>query len=378
MDMFRAAAEGKCGADGTSNNDNNEGKAVEKKPTKAERKARDRRKKALGTIQELVSRININDDNILTELYQPFAKLLEERGEMRELWGKREKDHVFHEMPPDCRPMDAPFRFEEQYAVHDPSGVGSDLFGKSPLPGSPVKLKEMARQLVQCGRAYQQSNFALIPPPWMTNKPKSSRPIETESLDRHTKPMNWSGWGASENIFGLELQHPWAGAVVDGKKLIETRSYTLPPSLIGKKIMIVESTSGEAGISTLGNCVSLSGHEGARIKVIGWCIFSSVKTYTTGKDFRAEEKLHLVTPDSGYGWKDGVTQKVYSWIIGNYHRYNESSSDVDLNFSGVRRFRSLFQLERKLVMNPSEERNTKRTNVEKKNKKSGKKKRKRY
>eukprot|EP00536_Pseudo-nitzschia_multiseries_P009455 jgi/Psemu1/325650/estExt_fgenesh1_pg.C_2640001 len=388
MDLLRAAAEGKCGIENasmdTKSGDSKSGESdAEQKPTKADRKARDRRKKALGMIQDIVSRTNIHEDDTLAELYQPFAKLLEERAEMRELWEKREKDHVFREMPPDCRPMRVPFRFEEEHWVGNSSSTQNDeVVGKSPLPESPMKLKEMARDLLQCGKAYREGSAGLLPKPWRVEKSKTTPPNENESSNMHAKPMDWTGWGENDKVYGLELQKPWAGAVVDGKKLIETRSYTLPPSLIGRKIMIIESASGQAGVSGLGNHLSLSNQEGDGTKVIGWCIFSSVKKYTTGNEFRKEENLHLVTPDSGYGWKDGkMKQNIYGWVVTKYHRYKESSSssDADTNFSGIRRFRSLFQL----VQNVSETNSSSKKNENKshhagKNKRNGKRKRKRY
>jgi hypothetical protein len=159
--------------------------------------------------------------------------------------------------------------------------------------------------------------------------------------------------------------------------------------------MIIESSSGKAGVSNLCNHVDFSssskkGTEGGNNKVIGWCTFSSVKTYTTKQEFEAEENLHLVTPDSGYGWKDdGSTKKVYGWIVGERCRFDESSiTDEKINVydSGVRRFRSLFQLHKKKSIDTSCAKTINRKNVnkrklERKNKKNSngkKKKRGRY
>lgn len=388
MDLLRAAAEEKCGFDTIVNEESSGSKSIDRKPTKAERKARDRRKKSLEKIVELVSRVSSNDEYstihkdvtgeiAYTELYQPFAELLEERAEMRELWAKREKDHVFHDMTPDCRPMEAPFKYEQ--ATNESNDPGRGCFGVSPLPKSPAKLNEMSRQLLQCGQAFREGDISLLPPLWKTNTPKSDSPIQEESEEsNHTKPMDWSGWSSLNQVFGLELQNPWAGAVVDGKKYIETRSYTLPHSLIGKKIMIIQSSSGQAGISSLGNSINISDAETAGgNKIIGWCIFSSVKIYTMEKDFRAEQNLHLVRPDSGYGWKNGVTKKIYGWIVEEQCRYDKLSSSASVYGTGVRRFRSLFQLCRETMTH--EKKKTKRNSVDRKNKENGKKKkRKRY
>ena len=376
MDLLRAAAEERCSFNTV---------CAEEKSSKAERKARDRRKKALRTIQELISRIQTNNSADATgeiahiEFYQPFAELLEKRAEMRELWGRREKDHVFREIPPNCRPMQVPFLFEQHSDANNNNGSKSKSVGTSPLPEFPAKLRELSRELVQCGRAYREVDVALLPPPWTTDltKPDPSSKEENRSPeDDHSKPMDWSSWGSVDEVFGLELQDPWAGAVVDGEKSIETRAYALPPSLIGKRIMIIQTSSGQAGVSGLGNDAELSRLEdpGGNSRIIGCCIFSSVKTYTTKRDFRAEENLHLVTPESGYGWKDGVTKSVCGWVVEKYHRYNESCAATDFD-SAVRRFRSLFQLRK----TNAGAKNTKKRIVDKKNNTNGKKKkRKRY
>jgi len=339
--LLRSAAEGKCGM----------GMNIEKtvhKPTKAERKARDRRKKSLLTIQELVSRVNSCRDETsegggemaLAELYQPMAVHLLERAEMRIKWEKREKDHVFHELPLDCRPMEIPLRFE---CIDDVNNIGSECIGTTRLKKN---LNETAEQLLQLGRAYQNSDVNQLPQ-WKENE-SEQHPLAKGDSSTHNHAMDWPGWNTSDRVFGIELQHPWAGAVIDGKKQIETRSYNLPPSLIGKKIMIIESSSGKAGISSLSNYVNLDGTNGN--KVIGWCTFSSVKTYTAKEKFQAEDNLHLVTSDSGYGWRDGLTKYIYGWIVGKRYRFDGSfDGGKNMYDSGVRRFRSLFELNKKSI-----------------------------
>lgn len=116
----------------------------------------------------------------------------------------------------------------------------------------------------------------------------------------------------------------------------------MPPALIGKRIMILESPSGKAGVSSMGNVVDLSGSTtGAR--VIGWCEVGSVKEYTNQSDFEADEKLHLVTPDSGYGWKKDKTKVVYGWVVSDCGRIQDGE-DAGMYISATRRMRSLFQL----------------------------------
>ena len=395
IDLLRAAAEERCGIDLVVNDDPKGSNVVERRPTKAERKARDRRKKSFEKIQELISRISSNGDKVkysamkqnadgeiaYKELYQPFAKLLDERAEMRELWARREKDHVFHDMAPDCRPMEVPLMWEQCQPAHESNTPGLNSFGVSPLPKSPGKLKAISRQIIQCGQAFREGEVSLLPTEWKTTKLESeARSPEEATEHNHSKPIDWSGWDSTDHIFGLELQYPWAGLVVDGKKSIETRSYALPPSLIGKKIMIIESRSGQAGVSSLANCISLSHteNEGGN-KIIGWCVFSSIKQYTTEKAFRAEENQHLVSQDSGYGWKEGVTKTIHGWVVEERYRYNQLSSSASIYDVAVRRFRSLFQLHRRLKRVTNEKKRGISYSVNKSNNKTEKKrKRKRF
>jgi sulfur transfer protein SufE len=75
IDFFQAAAEGCCAIDSLG------------------KKKRKKRRKALETMAELMSRMQDDDS-----LYGPIADLLQERAEMRRQWKKREEDHVFHEL----------------------------------------------------------------------------------------------------------------------------------------------------------------------------------------------------------------------------------------------------------------------------------------
>lgn len=154
------------------------------------------------------------------------------------------------------------------------------------------------------------------------------------SRDEHKKSLDWSGW--SQYTFALEMQAPWAAALVDGKKTIEIRAYRLPPALIGKRIWILQSPEGKAGVSSSGNVLTLPDEQ---FQIIGWCTFSAIKTYTSKMAFEADEKYHLVDTESGYAWKEKVTKEIYGWEVSESKRMNEMKAA-----SAVRRLRSLFQL----------------------------------
>jgi hypothetical protein len=102
--------------------------------------------------------------------------------------------------------------------------------------------------------------------------------------------------------------------------------------------MILQSPAGAAGVSAMGDFVNFSDSEG---EIIGWCTFHSIKKYTSKEEFEADEGSHLVSPDSGYGWRKDATQNIYGWVVGECGRFE---SDVKGFHSAVRRMRSLFQL----------------------------------
>ncbi|CAJ1942268.1 unnamed protein product [Cylindrotheca closterium] len=321
--LLKAAAEERCGV-GTYSDRNDD------KPSRKERKAKERRKKALACIEDLLTRSSLDEHSALENIYEPLAEVINERAVMRELWQKREKDHVFRELGPECRPMDVPFQFNV------PEGTKQvDEYGMSPIDGTPNGLKQISEDLRVAGRAYLPRKASDLP------KPEENQDSEsTKESNDHAKGLDWEGWATSN--FCLELQEPWALAVVQGKKPIETRAYTLPLALIGKRIMILQSPAGKAGVSSMSDVIDISGSNSIGPRVIGWCEFGSVREYTNQEDFEADEKLHLVTPESGYGWKKDETKVVYGWVVSKYGEIKDSEDSIYI--SATRRMRSLFQL----------------------------------
>jgi hypothetical protein len=155
-----------------------------------------------------------------------------------------------------------------------------------------------------------------------------------ESFPPHSKPLDWPGW--SEHTFALEMQEPWADALMSGKKTIETRTYNLPPSLIGRKICILQTPSGTAQVSSLDNEILLNS---SSVRLLGWCIFGRVKQYTSKEDFEDDEPAHLVKRSSWYGWKEGATKAIYGWVVESCDRSIQATYP-----KASRRMRSLFQL----------------------------------
>jgi hypothetical protein len=345
LDFLRSAAEERCHREGES--------STSQTPSRAERKARERRRKALASMEELLERSNIGNDDVLKSVYEPMAEILEERAGMRELWAKREHDHVFRELAKEYRPMEFPVTYGCPTDAKAKEGCGV-----SPLEGSPQALQEIAASLRALGNAYMSRNANDLP---VLAKPNDQQPAE----GNHAKSLEWPGW--EQYDFGLELQEPWAGAVVGGRKPIETRAYNLPPALLGKRIHIMQSPTGKAGVSAIGDVVDLE----SDAKVIGWCVISAVKKYTSRKEFERDESDHLVSKSSGYGWKDGKTKVIYGWQVGECGKLEPNDGNYH---TAVRRMRSLFQLKAR-----DQEQNGKRSHQDQKpQNKKNQKRRKRY
>jgi mRNA N6-methyladenine demethylase len=316
IDWLKLAVEAQCGVDAFIDS---------QLLSRMERKLHDKRKKALKGLSDLMDR-KLGEASIRLEVYESLASLLEERATMREMWLKRERDGVFHDVPFDDRPMPLPVEFN-CHEIQKNKGKG-----QSRMPGSFSDLRDIASQLRHWGRAFESGNKQDL-------LMAVSKMITDSPPDEHSQSLDWEGW--KTNSFGLEMQEPWARYVTDGIKSIETRAYTLPPALIGQKIVILQSQQGKTGVSALTNKLDLTSDI---VKRIGWCTFSNVIEYRDQFAFEADEKCHLVkSTDKVYGWKAGVTEKIFGWVVGDYGLYEPEIHD-GVRCIAVRRFRSLFQL----------------------------------
>lgn len=323
IDFLQLAAEARCDVDSGG------------------RKRREKKKKALDTLEELVSRVSSARTTAIQNLYEPLAELLQERAEMRRLWKKREDDHVFRELDRLYRPLAVPFEFDVDVSIS-----GKDAFASSPLPED---LEEMANRLVDLGRACVSGDPMYLPKDVMSDSkieeiskaPMQKNRISNSERKSHRQPPDWSGW--NDRQFGLEMQSPWAGLLLEGKKTIETRAYDLPPALLGKRIEILQSQQGNT-VSSLRDVVSMTD---ATVTRVGWCRFTHVIRYEDGELFDADQDAHWVTNESAfYPFKKGIESKtVYGWVVGEVGCATDGTSRVPLK-TIVRRYRSLFELQR--------------------------------
>jgi FTO catalytic domain/FTO C-terminal domain len=345
VDLLKQAARGACNSNTNINN----------LASRQERKYYDKCKKAVSTLQDIVQR---EDHQQLAEqqgdaasvaaaataaessVYEPLVGLFLERARMRENWIRREKDHVFYELEPCHRPLPVPFLFaDDEFSVtkeEEGGGGGGDPSCDVPAVASPLPqgLRPVCEDLRACGRAWVSKDASHLDQVIRTKAEQCS--------DDHTKPATWSGFASGH--FGLELQSPWAERLLEGKKTIETRAYALPDKLVGRRIEILRSASGEAGVSTLGNSITIHGvSAGSGVQLLGWCTFTRMIEYRDRTGFQADEKKHLVARDSGYSWKE-ETKVIYGWEVGECGWYKDP-----LDFGNttliVRRLRSIFEFQ---------------------------------
>jgi hypothetical protein len=378
LDLLRYAAQERCRlADGGG------------KECTLKRKERDKQKKSLAAVEDILSRgssdNSVNNNDALNSIYIPISHLLQERAHMRMMWGQREDDRVFKCMSLEYKPIKVPFQFnvvdsENKLAKKD---VLKEI-GVSPLGGSHHDLERMSKIVVKLGAAFMSQESSHLPDIGMitpliekkvvgdeidtpsTEAVEIKREAQTKVITKegnneqgmalvtqdkikmnpteHTKDIEWNGW--KKYKFGLEMQHPWAGLLLNGNKTIETRSYNLPQALLGKRIIILESQPGKDQVSSLGNI--LVGEEiNESVKPTGWVIFDRVITYRYRSKFEADEKMHLVKRNSGYGWKE-ETEIVYGWVVGKKGKYKNSGKNKQKCPSVqslIRRMRSLYSVE---------------------------------
>jgi hypothetical protein len=322
IEFLSAASEGRCAFSTVATS-----MVLVAGTSRKDRKLREKRKNAYATFQDLASRGGSSANEDL--FFEPFATLVGDRATMRELWVKRSEDVAFRDMNPDCKPLPLPV----QYNQTDAKLIHEEM-GRSPMPGLPTELRNIANSVRACAKAFRSGRFEDLSQ-FDCFKQVDKRDVNSEQA----MPPTWSGWTAHQ--FGLEMQRPWAGLLLSGRKTIETRAYDLPPSLLRKRILIIETPKGDSGVSAIGDSINLVD---SSARVVGWCIFSSVCTYANKVGFQADEGAHLVGKDSGYGWKDGLTDRMYGWVVDECGRFAEDVAAQCMFKCATRRMRSLFQV----------------------------------
>lgn len=162
LDLLRYAAEERCDL---SNNDNCN-------KQRAERKVKQRRKKALASVEEILERsrnnnAKKNNEDVVKLCYDPIIELLEERATMRLLWNKRENDHLYKIMPKDSdyRPLDVPFQFQGRISLSNQSQQVTTVKEKaiSPLDGTTEGLQQIIHDMKCFAKAFVSGQKSDLP-----------------------------------------------------------------------------------------------------------------------------------------------------------------------------------------------------------------------
>lgn len=115
--------------------------------------------------------------------------------------------------------------------------------------------------------------------------------------------MAFKTMSKSKSIPGIHIQWPWSQMILNGKKVVETRSYPIPEKYLGNPLAIIE-TPGKRGKREGGVTKS---------QIVGIVIFEKCYKYETKNQWAKEFKKHLVTindpnfafhPEKAkWGWK---------------------------------------------------------------------------
>lgn len=190
IEFLQFASMARCGM--------HEKKDGDKVPSRAERKNREKQKKALHAMEELMKRgsgagtgsgsgavagSNGDSSSVEETFYEPVCNLLEERAKMRSLWLERENDGLFHSMPAGYRPLPVPFQFG---IVNSNYNSKTAEVGESPLGGAAKDLIRLSHDLKKFGKAYVSRKVSDLPKmnAPCTLKPKAQEQKESVGGDK--------------------------------------------------------------------------------------------------------------------------------------------------------------------------------------------------
>lgn len=105
---------------------------------------------------------------------------------------------------------------------------------------------------------------------------------------------------------GINIQAPWANLLIDGLKVVETRSYPIPSKYIGEPLALIE-TPGKKG--------------NFKSRIIGTIIFSHSFKYPDETAWLNDYNRHLVDQSSDYKWNG---KSKYGWVVSYVKKFDES------------------------------------------------------
>lgn len=103
---------------------------------------------------------------------------------------------------------------------------------------------------------------------------------------------------------GLNVQWPWSQLLLDGKKTIETRSYTIPNWMVGKDVALIE-TPGPRGLKIAGI---------RKAQIVGVIRFSAAFQYKSKANWIADFERHRVDEyDPKFAWNQKKPK--FGWVV---------------------------------------------------------------
>lgn len=155
--------------------------------------------------------------------------------------------------------------------------------------------------------------------------------LVAEHLRRLEQETAWQ-----DGPVGLEVQRPWSQMILTGTKSVETRTYPLPATLVGRAIYVLETEENLAGTSCLADRVDAGDPS---VQLVGTVTFGSCVAYASKDEWLADEARHCVPPDSSYGWSR--ERIIYGWRVASFTRHERPHPCPMLE----RRQRSLFEMD---------------------------------
>ncbi len=92
-----------------------------------------------------------------------------------------------------------------------------------------------------------------------------------------------------KKLSGINIQFPISQLIVEGRKVVETRTYPIPAKYINQEMVLVE-TPGKKGKF--------------KARMIAIVKFGESFRYENRKQFYADSGRHCVTPESVWAWTD--------------------------------------------------------------------------
>lgn len=114
---------------------------------------------------------------------------------------------------------------------------------------------------------------------------------------------------AKRTLTGINIQFPISQLIIDGSKVIETRTYPIPSHLIGKELAIVETPGKKGNFSA---------------RIIGTVIFKESFLYKNESEFYKDQDLHFVTKNSIWKWKPEKPK--WGWVIQKVTKFKQPLS----------------------------------------------------